>query len=189
MGQQVTKAELARMLGITKGAISHAVGSGRIRCDSGGRVWLDDPTNASYVDEVRARVATRPARPDAAPSHQQDAGPVMDVDEEIAVAQRTKRADMEIREHKSEKTYIEKEKLKKSVIPMEICDRAIGEAGTQCQQYLMGLPDQIGDELFALAQAGDREAFDRCFLSGADDAYKNIANGVERIIGDVKRDE
>ena len=197
---RLTRSEFAELCGVSRAAITRAVQGGRLHVDSAGCLKKDDPENAAFIARRRAKpippvddVDTVSANSPPTMPHV-GALPIVDdgdeyLDAESAVIQRTKRAEMEIKENKRDKSHFDLERQKKNLITREECERAIGESGTLTQQYVMGLPDAIGDELVALAQAGDRGALDRFFFDACDRVCRSVANGVEKITRELSRDE
>lgn len=179
----VTKAEFARLAGVSDSTVSKWLASGRIRATADGRIDADAAQRMRAATESPLpRHQARKAQFDEARAAGRSGGLSAALDdgdadaEQIELGAELKRATVDLQRAKAELALLEVDRVAGTLVELAEVQFVLAEAGTLLRTELEGMPDRLAGELLVFANAGDGAAMHDALARWAFEALTRISD-------------
>jgi hypothetical protein len=201
MATHITKAAFARLVGVSRAAITAAVKTNRLIAEPDGKIDPDSPSAQEYAEFQRtatkatgAKGAGRPvangtADPVAPSILQATAAGKMPIPQAENIAAQGKQLVNRLNAVKLAQKKLEYLEQTKKVIPVDIVAMAIGRISAMLDENFRAFDERNSDELFDLARSADKLAFAAALGKRIDESMKAALDGVRRDVKNLIRQE
>lgn len=201
MAAHITKAAFARLVGVSRAAITTACKTNRLTAEPDGKIDPESPSALVYIDFQKKATKAAGSKGRGKPVANGAGDPVS-----TAVLQKTAAGKMPIPDaeniagqgkqldNRMKAVDLATKKLKyleqiKSVIPVDIVAMAVGRISAMIDENFRAFDERNGDELFDMARNSDRQAFAGVLAKRIDEAMKATLEGVTRDVENLVRTE